>query len=114
MTWVSILALVEPILLVFVGIGGYIGLRSGMAKAETEVQERVRTALHDENELLQSRVKRLETENKRLGNLMELVVVTLKKAHGIELEIDSDFITLRTPGSSSVSQVSRLQSNSNP
>ncbi len=104
-SWPGIIALVEPILLLFLAIGGYIGLKSGLAKAATEVQERVRAALHDENELLRNQVKRLENENKRLDGLMLLIVTALKKTRGIELEVDDDIVTLRDASGTHVSRL---------
>lgn len=109
MTWTEILALIEPVLLIFLAVGGYIGLRSGLAKAETEVQERVRAALHDENELLRTQVKRLESENRRLTSVMTLVMAALKKTHGIDLEINEDMIILRDGSGSHISHIQRPQ-----
>lgn len=101
----SILALANFLILAAGIIGGWFVLRSSIAKSETDVQTRVRAALHDENELLRNRVQRLETENKRLSKLMQLIVTTLKKLHGIELDIEDDVITLRS-ANGNVSRVS--------
>ena len=94
-TWTSILTIANLVVAIGIIIGGYIAIRSSMGRASSEIQERIRQALHDENELLQARVKRLETENKRLNKLVLLVVNVLKKTHGITLEINEDMITLR-------------------
>lgn len=93
-------------LIVILGLGGgVLTFRSALAKSEAAVQERVRAALTDENELLRNRVQRLETENKRQARLMALIVTTLKKLHNIDLDIEEDVITLRSPGGA-VSRVS--------
>lgn len=90
-------------------IGGIIAtrivLRSSIAKAETEVQTRVREALSAENELLRGRVQRLEAENKQQAKVMQLIVTTLKKLHNLELDIDEGTITLRS-ANGNVSRVS--------
>ena len=93
-------------LIILLGVlGGWIVLRSAIAKSESEVQSRVREALHDENELLRGRIQRLETENKRLSKIMQLLVATLKQLYGIQLDIEEDVITLRN-ANGGVSRVS--------
>lgn len=86
-------------------LGGWIVLRGAIAKSESEVQTRVREALSAENELLRGRIQRLETENKQQGRVMQLIITTLKRTHGIDLDIDEDIITLRSPNGN-VSRVS--------
>jgi hypothetical protein len=89
------LAIANLIILVFGSIGGMLAFRSALAKAENDVQSRVRDALSAENELLQSRVNRLEKDNRRLNKLLQLIAQTLKKTHGIELEADDGMVILR-------------------
>lgn len=89
-------AFANLVLAVGIIVGGYIGVRSAIAKSEVAVQARVREALHDENELLQSRVTRLEKENRRLSRIVQLIAATLKRTHGIELEVDEEVVHLRT------------------
>lgn len=102
----EILSLLSPLLVVVGVFAGYISLRSGVAKSEREIGERIRNALHDENNLLQTRVQRVEEENKHLHRVMQLIIETLKKTNGIELEINGDIITLRK--SNGNIQVNRL------
>lgn len=101
----SILVLVNLVVIIAAIIAGRVVLRSSIAKAETEVQTRVREALSAENELLRGRVQRLETENKRQGKVMQLIITTLKKLHSIDIDIDEDVITLRSPNGN-VSRIS--------
>lgn len=90
------LTIINLIVLVVGGIAGALVFRSQLAKAESDVQERVRNALSAENELLQSRINRLEKDNKRLNKLIDLIISTLKKTHRIEIEIDGDTVMVRT------------------
>lgn len=96
-------------------VGGFFGLRYGIAHTAQEVQERVINALKADNERLEKRVNDLETENTALKaqlkeelqhhtRLMKLVVVTLKKIKNIDLEIDrdNDIITVRNGGGSAI------------
>lgn len=98
MNLANLLTIANLLLLVSGIIGGYIVVRSAISKAESDVQSRVREALSAENELLQARVARLEKENRRVESLMQLLIATLRKTHHIEIEIDGDVITLRSPG----------------
>lgn len=90
------LTIANLIILVLGGLGGTFVFRSALARAENDVQERVRDALSAENELLQGRVNRLERDNKRLNRLIELIISTLSKKHRIDIEIDGDIVTVRT------------------
>ena len=90
-------------------VGGIIAtrivLRSSLAKSENEIKERIVADLGKENELLRSRVQRLEAENRRMSKLMQLILTTLKKLHGIDMDIEDDVITLRS-ANGNVSRVS--------
>ena len=90
------LTIANLLILVIGSIAGTIVFRSALAKAESDVQERVRNALSAENDLLQSRVNRLEKDNKRLNKLIDLIISTLAKKHRIDIEIDGDIVTVRT------------------
>lgn len=103
--WSGILTLANLIILVGGGIGGFLSLRSSLAKSKDEIKERVLNDLSKENEILRNRVQRLEAENKRQAKLIQLLVTTLKKTHGIELDIEEDVVTLRSPNGN-VSRVS--------
>lgn len=102
--WAGILTLANLIILVGGGIGGFITLRSSLAKTKDEIKERVLNDLGKENEVLRNRVQRLEAENRRQAKLMKLIVTSLKKMHDIDLDIDEDVITLRS--GNNVSRVS--------
>ena len=104
-TWTGILTIANLVIAISIVIGGYIAIRSTMARAGQDIQDRVRQALHDENELLQSRLKRLELENKRLGRQLQLVIDMLKKIRGIELDVTDDMVTLRDASGVHVSRL---------
>ena len=104
-TFTSVLTIVNLVIVIGLMLGGYIAIRSGVARSGQEIQERIKQAFKDENELLQSRVKRLEAENKRLNSLMQLVVAALKKTHGINLEISEDMILYRDASGTHISRL---------
>lgn len=90
--WLAVL----NFLLVIAGlVGGFFALRSGLAKAEQDVQTRIRDALHDENELLQSQVKRQAQELIQVKMLLHLLVEMLKKYRGMEVDASNDTIIIR-------------------
>lgn len=99
------LTIANLILLIFGSLGGILAFRSALAKAESDVQERVRDALSAENELLQSRVNRLEKEDRRKGKIIQLIISTLKKTHAIDLDIDEEMVILRTPSGTHVVRI---------
>lgn len=120
MTLLTVTNLIYLILAILIIIGGYIALRYGISHTAAEVQEKVINALKADNERLQNRLEALEDEkrqvreeckqirdeNKQIKRLMLLVVSTLKKARGIDLDIDYDdaMVTLRdAAGQTSVS-----------
>lgn len=86
-------------------IGGWIALHTALSKASVDVADRVRSALMDENAVLQGRVVRLEkdvsdakAESVRLGNLIALIITTFEK-RGILIEVDGDIVQVRDNGS---------------
>lgn len=87
-------------------IAGYFSLTTVLAKSKAEISDRIRDDLSEENNLLRSRMQRVEEDNKHLRRIMELIVQTLKKAQKIDLEIDGDVVTLRYPNGNI--QVNRL------
>ena len=101
----GLLTIANLILLIGGSIGGVIVIRSAIAKAESDVQTRVREALSAENELLQARVMRLEKENKRLGGLIDLIIATLKRTHHIELEVDGELLIMRSPNGTHTTRI---------
>lgn len=106
MTPTEILSLLSPLLVIITACVGYISLRSGVAKSEREISGRIRDALSEENNLLQSRIQRVELENKHLNRVMQLIIETLKKTNDIELEINGDIVTLRKSGNIQVNRLS--------
>jgi hypothetical protein len=106
MNWTGILTILNLVLAVGITIGGVFAYRGGKVRAEQEISERVRQLFHDENDMLQARIKRLEIDNKHLQKMMDLVIDTLKKTKGIELEITNDIVTMRD---GSATHVTRLR-----
>jgi len=90
--WLTILNL-----LIVVGgsIGGFIAIKTSLAKAESDVQQRVREALEVENNLLKDRIDRLEKTNRRMEKIVQLISITLERTHHIKLTIDEDIVSLK-------------------
>lgn len=105
------LALINLLLVVGGTAGGIIAFRAAIAKAESDVQTRVREALLTENNLLKSRIDRLENTNKRMEKILDLIATTLKRTHSIELSIDEDIVILRDIKSGNNHTVSINQQN---
>ncbi len=106
--WASILTLVDLIIMVGTAFGVVWAFRSSKGRSEREIGERVRQALHEENELLQSRLKRIETENRHLNDMLQFVIDMLKRTRNITLEIDTTNSIVTFRGSDGTIQVSRL------
>ena len=101
----SVLAIANFVILLLTIIGGYVVIRSSIAKAESDVQERVREGLKAENELLMNRVARLEGDNKKLERQMQSIVTMLKKIYGISLEVDGDVVSFRDKNGRHTTQI---------
>ena len=91
----EILVIANFVFLLLTVIGGYMVLRSTMKKAEEGVQLRVREALTVENTLLQSRILRIEADGRLQRALMRLLIDTLKKQLGLDIEVDEDTVIIR-------------------
>ncbi len=118
--WSGILTIVNLLLIVAGAVGAYIVLRSGISRASLEVQERVRTALLDENTLLNNRVNRVEKDNQQLKEddqqlkeLLSTMISALKQQHGLIVTIDGDLVTIkdtqRAISSTHISRTSRAK-----
>ncbi len=101
-SWIEILTLLNVVIVIAIAIGGYIGIRSGMSKAATDIQKQVKEDLETENNLLRERIKRCEEDNKllkadnrKLKRTMGFIISTLKKTHSLELEVNDDVIMVR-------------------
>ncbi len=105
MSFAELLVIANFILIVGEAVGGYIVIRSTISNAERLVEERVRNALVAENELLTARLVRIEKENLRLDQIMELVIEILKKTRNLELEVRDDMIILRDDGKAHVRRI---------
>jgi hypothetical protein len=90
----SLLVIANLVVLIGGVIGGFIVLRSSLARGAQEIQERVRTALKDENEMLQTRIDRVEEDNDMLKRQLLLVVEILKR-QGIILEINGEIVQVK-------------------
>lgn len=96
MDWAIIFGFGNFIVVVGGIIAGRWVIKSSLAKSEGEIKDRVLNDLGKENEFLRNKVDRVEKDNRRLENLFQLLISTLKKTHRIDIEIDGDIIVLRT------------------
>ncbi|SRR6266568_4408540 len=105
MNFAELLVIANFVLLVGEAVGGYIVIRSTISNAERLVEERVRNALIAENELLAARLARIEKENQRLDQIMDLVIDVLKKMRNIEIEVHDDMVIIRDDGKTHVKRI---------
>ena len=104
--WAQILAILSFCLALMGPLGIVLALRGSKLHAELETDERLRQMYHDENELLLSRVTRLEADSKHCNKVIELIIDTLQKVKGITLEVEDSVITLRDGTSTHRSKLS--------
>src|SRR5258707_13747165 len=104
--WTQILAIISFFLALVDTLGIVLALSSSKLEEEQKIAERVRDMYHDENELLLSRVTRLEADSKHCNKVIELIIDTLQKVKGITLEVEDSVITLRDGASTHRSKLS--------
>lgn len=110
----NLIAIAEFVFVLLALVAGWIVLHTTISKTSIEIQERVRAALKDENELLTGKVTRLEKDNERMNGLMTLIIETLDKI-GISLEIDNDTVLIKDKsGALTTARKPRQQANSKP
>lgn len=93
--WTEIITIINLIMLIFAAFGGALAYRGAKLRGEQEIAERVQQMFHDENELLQARVKRLEVDNRQLNSKLDAIIKLLKESKNSELTITDTRITLR-------------------
>jgi hypothetical protein len=74
-------------------IGGYWAFRSGLSRTAGEVQEHVINAMEQEIAVLRGRLEDLETENKRLEQVLYTLCEALKK-RGLIVTIEGSMVTV--------------------
>jgi hypothetical protein len=89
----QVLELLSPILIVVGIIAGYLSLRSSLAKSQTAISLRVREELQAENEILRSRLQRIEQDRDQQDRILTTIRYVLKQ-RGLRITIDGDFVTL--------------------
>ncbi|SRR5258708_6853726 len=110
--WTQILAILSFFLALVGPLGVMLALRGSKLQEEQKIAQRVRDMYHDENELLLSRVTRLEADNRHLHDMQDFVIDTLAKVKNIMLSIDDSMITMRDGTAPPV--VRRLRSDTGP
>ena len=103
----SILTIVNFVVALVVMIGGGFAIRYGIGKLASEIQDRVRQGLLDENELLRTQLERLEAKVEHLESMLETTADLLQQK-GFTLTIGEDTVTLEGDGKmSSIKRRSR-------
>src|SRR5258708_4075092 len=110
--WAQILAILSFFLALVGPLGIVLALRGSKLHEEQAIAQRVRDMYHDENELLLSRVTRVEQDNKHLHDMLDFVIDTLAVVKGITLTIDDSIITMRDDAAPPV--LRRLRSDTGP
>lgn len=91
------LATLLPYLSVFIAlcvtVGGLFAIRQGYNKQAGEIQDRIIEALKTQNEAQERQIATCEKEIARLKRVVKTIQIALKR-RGLEIEIDSDGITL--------------------
>src|SRR5258708_33786903 len=104
--WTQILAILSFFLALVGPLGIVLALRGSKLQEEQKIAERVRDMYHDENELLLSRVTRLEADSKHCNKVIELIIDTLQKDKVITVEVEDSVITPRDDRSTHRSKLS--------
>jgi hypothetical protein len=89
----QVLELLSPLVLIVGIIAGYLSLRSSLAKSQTAISLRVREELQAENEILRSRLQRIELDRDQQDRILTTIRYVLKQ-RGLRIIIDGDFVTL--------------------
>lgn len=94
-TWTIILAIFNFLLALIGPFGVALALRGNKLHEEQLMAERVRNMYEEENKLLQTRVERLELDNRHLNKMQNMIIEILQRVKGIELKIDDSMVILR-------------------
>lgn len=89
----STLSIINTFLTIASIIGGYWAFKTGLNRTASEVQEHVINAMEQEITVLRSRLEDLETENKRLEQVLYTLCEALKK-RGLIVTIEGGIVTV--------------------
>jgi 2,4-dienoyl-CoA reductase-like NADH-dependent reductase (Old Yellow Enzyme family) len=89
----STLSIINAFLTIAGIIGGYWAFKTGMNRTASEIQEHVINAMEQEITVLRARLEDLETENKRLDQVLYTLCEALKK-RGLVVTIEGSMVTV--------------------
>jgi hypothetical protein len=89
----TMLSILSMVLTVACIIGGYLAFRFGINRTANEIQERVINTMEQEIAVLRGRLEDLETENKRLEQVIYTLCEALKK-RGLVVTIEGSMVTV--------------------
>lgn len=89
----SALSILSVVLTLCGLVGGFLAFKSGISRTANEVQERVINALQQEINVLHTRLSDLESENKRLDQVLFTLCEALKK-RGLVVSIEGNIVTV--------------------
>lgn len=88
-------------------VGGYLAYRQGYSKQASAIQDRVITALQNQNKVQEEQIEGCEKEIARLKRVVTTIQLALKR-RGLRIEIDRDAISLIDEGVSKQEQVIQI------
>lgn len=89
----NVLSILNLVLSIGLGIGGWAAFRHGFARTANEVQERVINALESEINMLKDRLSELEKENARLTQIIAIIRTSLRR-RGVLITIDGEMVSI--------------------
>jgi hypothetical protein len=89
----STLSIINAILTIAGLVGGYWAFKAGINQSASEIQEHVINAMEQEISVLRDRLEDLETENKRLEQVIYTLCEALKK-RGLVVTIEGSMVTV--------------------
>lgn len=90
----NVLSILNLVLVIGLGIGGWAAFRYGITRTANEVQERVINALESEINALKNRLSELEKENARLTQVIAIIRTSLRR-RGVFITIDGEMVSIR-------------------
>jgi hypothetical protein len=87
------LSIINFILIIAGLVGGYWAFKTGISHTASEIQEHVINAMDQEIAILRDRLEDLETENKRLEQVLYTLCEALKK-RGLVVTIEGSMVTV--------------------
>jgi len=96
-----VVSIVNLALIIAGGAGVYFILRSSLLRTSTEVQDRIRDGLKEENELLKQRLTRVEEDNRKLNRTVDTIIAFFSQRN-IFITVTETSVQFKENGTTSV------------